>query len=831
MKKIFFLALILLTIFSGNAQLTQIKNMTDNKLLPIGYEKGRMKVWQNKVFYQGKGISVQSPYNFKGCNLIVSDGTEAGTKLLKDIARENYRDSYIVQWAATDNYLYFTQKVVEGYYELWRTDGTTEGTIKVDSCLAGSTQLKSYISLGPNRDFYTQAGSESLNFPDNFEDHPLSIGNKFFYTKYDPTDKVYYMYETTGTPESVTRIIGDYSYKYDYAMSYIVYNNKLYFRGAWYTVNQYSGVKYTDAKFFVYDGTNVSPTTVYADKFNGVFNGKLYYQRGAEMFSTTNLGVNKVSESTLTCMNSTFPGPAAKQNHFLMTDNFVILSGNYPCESDRYYLLNKNGERTLLALPPNNAVIEIVKDNKNAYFYSYEYTSRLVNTTEIRTRTGNYTITKVNPDLSLSSVLSYRGTLHGTASNDVLYYADVAVKQPSSTPDGSNIELWRSNGSSTYMAKDINTAVGYGYNWETQTSFDTNVGSSPLSFFTLNQVVYFIATANDGKQYLYSLNPDFTFTNATANNQWTDSENWAAQIIPFEGDSVTIPTGQTPLINGNVSVNDLTVSSPLNLAGGSLKVAGNLNLNSTITLNNNNLILSGSSSQITQASTSNYVVTNGTGAVSVENVDAARGTVTLPIGTSSNYSPVSISNSGTSDTFSARVSEGNTSPFSAVNTTWDISEGTAGGSNAGITLGWNAAQEPSGFDRANAKVGHYTGAVWDTENSSDVIGTNPYSITATGVTSFSPFAVLVPSVNTKTAGISTHSFSVYPNPVTDVLNITADEISQLQLFNASGKAVYTTLLPKGINSLSVKELQNGIYFYQLKNTDGNSSLSGKIFKK
>lgn len=831
MKKLTLLAFILLNSFLGNAQLTQVKNMTDNKLLPIGYEKGRTKIWKNKVFYQGQGISVPSPYHFRTCNLIVSDGTEAGTKLLKDIAKENYRDTYIVQWAGTDNYLYFTQKVAEGYYELWRTDGTTDGTLKVDSCLAGTTQLRSYISLGPNRDSYTQAGSETLNYPDNFENQPLSIGNKFYYTKYHPTDKVYYMYETTGTPESVTRIAGDYSYKYDIAMSFIVYDNKLYFRGAWYTVNQYSGVKNIDAKFFVYDGTSVSQTTVYADKFNGVFNGKLYYQRGAEIFSTTNLGANATSESTPTCSGSTFPGPNSKKNHFLMTDNFVILAGNFPCESDKYYLLNKNGQKFLLVLPPNNAVQEIFKDNNTAYFYSYEYNvTNVVNGTEIRAKTGRYFITKVNPDLTVSSVLSYRGSFHGTANNDILYYADLTEKQSSITPDGNNIELWRSNGTSNYMANDINTNVGYGYNWETQTTFDAKFGSNPVSFFTLNNVVYFIAGANDYKQYLYSLNPDFTFNNSTSNNQWNDSENWAAQIVPFEGDNIIIPAGQTPEISGDASVKDLNVNSPLNLSAGSLKVAGNLNLNSTVILNNNNLTLSGSSSQITNANSTNYVVTNGTGSVNVENVDAARGTVNLPIGTAANYSPVSIANTGTSDTFSARVSEGTTAT-DAVNATWEITESTAGGSDASITLGWNGGQEPSGFDRANAKVGHYTNGAWNTENSSAVTGTNSYSITATGITSFSPFAVLVPFASTKVNFTNNNSLSVYPNPVVDVLNVTPDENSSLQLYNASGKLVITKNLSKGVNTLSVKELQNGIYFYQLKKMDGSSTLSGKIIKK
>ena len=75
-----------------------------------------------------------------------------------------------------------------------------------------------------------------------------------------------------------------------------------------------------------------------------------------------------------------------------------------------------------------------------------------------------------------------------------------------------------------------------------------------------------------------------------------------------------------------------------------------------------------------------YIVTNGTGTVNIENLNSARGTVTLPIGTETNYNPVSIANTGTSDTYSVRVSHGisNTSN-GAVDSTLDISEAVSGG--------------------------------------------------------------------------------------------------------------------------------------------------------
>ena len=85
MKNFYFLAIFFISVF-GNAQITKVLEFNDSKLLPQYMEKHRMKVWKNKVFYQGKGIPASSPYQYSTCNLVVSDGTAEGTKVLKDLS-------------------------------------------------------------------------------------------------------------------------------------------------------------------------------------------------------------------------------------------------------------------------------------------------------------------------------------------------------------------------------------------------------------------------------------------------------------------------------------------------------------------------------------------------------------------------------------------------------------------------------------------------------------------------------------------------------------------------------------------------------------------------
>jgi hypothetical protein len=87
-------------------------------------------------------------------------------------------------------------------------------------------------------------------------------------------------------------------------------------------------------------------------------------------------------------------------------------------------------------------------------------------------------------------------------------------------------------------------------------------------------------------------------------------------------------------------------------------------------------------------------------------------------------------------------STGNIVVQNAVKATWMISEAIVGGSNATVTLQWPQSLELTGFNRSFSRLSHYTGTTWDYGNSDIVAtGTNPYSVTRTGFTSFSPFAI------------------------------------------------------------------------------------------
>ena len=77
-----------------------------------------------------------------------------------------------------------------------------------------------------------------------------------------------------------------------------------------------------------------------------------------------------------------------------------------------------------------------------------------------------------------------------------------------------------------------------------------------------------------------------------------------------------------------------------------------------------------------------------------------------------------------------------------VNGTWIVNENVNGGSDATIKLQWKGTDESSSFDRTTARYGHYTSGAWDLSVAATASGTNPYTLTRTGITTFSPFGII-----------------------------------------------------------------------------------------
>ena len=233
------------------------------------------------------------------------------------------------------------------------------------------------------------------------------------------------------------------------------------------------------------------------------------------------------------------------------------------------------------------------------------------------------------------------------------------------------------------------------------------------------------------------------FGNITNNGSFTNSNG---KLIFTGSAAQTIPTGTY----AKVQVNN---AAGLTL-GGAVTLNDSLVLtNGIVSLANNNLTL-GSTAYANTGSTTSYIKTNGTGSAIINGIGTTgkTGNIAIPVGNAS-FNPIVFANSGTTDNFTVRVIDSVTTTYSgstptgakiianAVGKSWIINEAVAGGSNANITLQWNTADELTGFARANSYLAYHNGTIWMSNVAGAASGSNPYTQTRSGITSFSAFGV------------------------------------------------------------------------------------------
>ena len=64
-------------------------------------------------------------------------------------------------------------------------------------------------------------------------------------------------------------------------------------------------------------------------------------------------------------------------------------------------------------------------------------------------------------------------------------------------------------------------------------------------------------------------------------------------------------------------------------------------------------------------------------------------------------------------------------------------------------------------------------------------------------------------------------YNVYPNPVNDILTIKGENIKQIMIFNSLGQIVRRMDCNDNIIKVNVESLQNGMYFVNIIDGNGN----------
>jgi hypothetical protein len=217
----------------------------------------------------------------------------------------------------------------------------------------------------------------------------------------------------------------------------------------------------------------------------------------------------------------------------------------------------------------------------------------------------------------------------------------------------------------------------------------------------------------------------------------------------------------------------------------------------------------------------------------------------FPVGSDINYSPCSIQQAagGTSGNFMVNayngvysggtVGQNLTSAGALVDRTWRVESDPGFTYNMNMKAGWMVASEVNGFDRTNCYISHYMGS-WDTyaAGAAAVGLNNTYEIERTGITSLSPFAVTDANTGLSVDDLNKETLLlVYPNPVENTLNFTADQSMNNYTFaviDLSGRVFIVN--PANTNQVDVSFLESGSYILQVTD-NGTGEISTSRFTK
>lgn len=228
----------------AQANLYQIPNA-----VPDMREKGMTGIFNNKVYFNGYDTTYSN-------QLWVTDGTAAGTQKVKNIYPNPISGLHTTGsnpqfFVPTNSTLFFNADDGVHGMELWKTDGTSEGTVLVKDIYPGSTSSDQYEFIVYNNKIYFHAddgvhgfelwvsdGTESGTYmvkdintgsgdatPYNF----ILYNNLFFFSAYDDTHGNE-LWRSDGT-ESGTTLVKDIAPGDDSGMEYlpVIYKNEMYF--------------------------------------------------------------------------------------------------------------------------------------------------------------------------------------------------------------------------------------------------------------------------------------------------------------------------------------------------------------------------------------------------------------------------------------------------------------------------------------------------------------------------------------------------------------------------------------------------------------------------
>ena len=288
---------------------------------------------------------------------------------------------------------------------------------------------------------------------------------------------------------------------------------------------------------------------------------------------------------------------------------------------------------------------------------------------------------------------------------------------------------------------------------------------------------------------------------------------------------VTSPTANlTSLTVNNASTGGVTLNAPLSVSGTLTLTAGKVNTTST-----NLLTLGTATAAGTLSGGSATAYITGPFARTIASANANTNYILYPVGKSA-YAPVSLAPATTAVTIMKAEA-------------FDSNSGTAGSGtqNLSSTRRWEAPLVSGTFSTINVRLGD--AAI--TSSSFPVIATTANGVydslfgttatyaagtpnttqsntalASTSYTGFLSYAEMAPTLGTGEILYKDKGIKVYPNPFTDVLNISdMSNVKSVFIVDVAGRLVKTIANPA--SQLQLGELKEGLYLVTLEMKDGS----------
>ena len=565
-------------------------------------------------------------------------------------------------------------------------------------------------------------------------------------------------------------------------------------------------VQWRDWSYYSYTTTNILNGQIIISE-----NGSVKYLYGPCLSNTSHVaGVNFTGASTSDFVYNTGSNWTTPTVSYSTPGTMQITASNVP-DSGRTYTWTPIS--ICSGITPS-ALSASTPTGGNGSSYSYQWLNSTIGATSgFNIAAGSSTSQGYSPSALTQTTWFRRVVSSGACASDTSMAIPIIVNPIPSTPTPSSNSILCIGSTLNLSTSSVSGAT---YSWTGPNSFTSASQNPSISSATsANSGNYYLTVTVSGCTSVagitaVSVNSPGTWTGASS-TAWNNTANWSCPSLPTSSTNVVINSATNmPVITDAQLANNLSIGSgaslTLNVAASQLSISGTITnfgtftnssgklvfagtaaqtipagtyskirinnslsgvgLSGAVTLNDsliltqgnlyltsNNLTL-GNSSYSSVGSSSSYIVTNGTGTITCNNIGTSgkTGNVVIPSGLSS-FNPITINNTGTADAFTVKVIDSVTNSFTgsvptglkistnAVNRTWVVNEAVAGGSNATIQLQWNLTDELSGFTRASSYVGTYTGSYWNGTSTSSAAGSNPYTQTRSGITSFAEFGV------------------------------------------------------------------------------------------